>query len=327
MKVLNLCFADMAGAGYTLAHALNKRKDVQAINIRANNNYIDYPTIAEMRYYREETCRQMVYSADVVVFHTAIKPFFSGLHLDAAQLKDKKKLLYFHGSDVRTYGKDIVKQAEEMFGVGGYETLVSTPDLLRLIPTGVWMPVARPIDEIKRVYGMCGQDHRALKAFDGDIRKVVVTHAPTSQERKGSALFFRIITELILNNPLVEYQVVQNFTWDQCLRVMARTNVYYDQHVIGAYGLAAIEASIFRAAVFCRLDPDVIEIMEREFPTVKNPFIQWADDDDLRSKSKLLTENPSLARKFGTKGYEYAKTVHDEKPVADRFMKVVEGMD
>jgi len=327
LKTMNLCFADMAGAGYCLAHGLNKLKGQSAVSLRANNNYIDYPTITEMRYYREETCRKMVYDADVVVLHTCIKPYFTGLHLDAEHMKHQKKLLYFHGTDLRTYGREIIKQATTEFGEGGFKIVVSTPDLLRIVPEAQWLPVARPIGELKQRYMVCGQDHRALKAFDGDIRKIVVAHAPTSKERKGSALFYRIITELILNNPMIEYQVVQNFTWDQCLRVLARTDVYYDQHLIGAYGLAGVEASIFKAAVFCRLDPDVIEVMAREFPSVKNPFIQWQDDQDLREKSKMLTENVSLARKFGLKGYEYAKVVHDEKAVAERFLKIVKGMD
>ncbi len=320
---MNLCFADMAGAGYTLSHALNKIPDMQAINMRANNNYIDYPTIADMKFYREETCRQMVYKADVVVFHTAIKPFMTGLHLDPREIKGKK-LLYFHGSDVRTYGKEIIKQADE--ALVKYELLVSTPDLLQLVPQALWMPVARPISELIKQYGTCAPDRRALKTFGGDIRKIVVSHAPTSVERKGSALFFKVITALVQHNPLVEYQVIQNITWDQCLRALGRSSIYFDQHLIGAYGLAAIEASMFKAAVFCKLNPNCIDFYEKE-SGMKQPFIQWDTEEDLQNKALMLVDNPSLVRKFGKKGYEYTRKVHDEKPVAERFLKILEGMD
>jgi len=323
MKIMNVSFADSAGAAYALAHALNKEPNIQAINLRANNNYIDYPTIAEMRYYGEESAREMMYKADVVVFHTAVQPFFTGLHLDKNKLKDKKLLLYFHGSDARTYGTQIIKQADEL--MTKYEVLVSTPDLLRAIPQALWMPVARSFTEIRIRYGLNEWDQNALKGFDAQIRKTVVSHAPTSQERKGSALFFKVITALVQAYPNVEYQVIQQMTWDACLRAMSKTSVYYDQHVIGAYGLAAVEASIFRAAVFCKLTQDVIDVMEKE-SGLKNPFIQWTDEEDLQTKSIGLMQNPSLRRKFGNEGYNYCKHVHDEKPVAARFLKIVEEM-
>lgn len=313
----------MAGSAYTLSHALNKIPGIDAVNMRANNNYIDYPTIADMKFYREETCREMVYKADVVVFHTAVNPFMTGMHLDPRMIKGKK-LLYFHGSDVRTYGKTILQQADEK--LVAYEVLVSTPDLLQLVPQAVWLPVARPIGELIRHYGMCGQDHRALKAFGGDVRKTVLSHAPTSQERKGSALFYKTITTLIQHNALVEYQAIQNVTWDQCLRALGKTDIYFDQHIIGAYGLAAVEASMFKAAVFCKLNPTCIDIYEKE-TGLKQPFIQWESDEDLLNKAMMLVNKQSLIRTFGNKGYEYIKKVHDEKPVAERFLKIVEGMD
>lgn len=324
MKIVNLCFADNAGAAFTLSHALNKQKDVQAISLRANNNYIDYPTIAELRYYSEESCRKMVYEADVVVFHTAVVPFYTGFHLDPNQLKHAKKLLYFHGSDCRSFGKQILAQADEK--MGAYEVLVSTPDLLKIVPQAVWMPVARSFSEIHTRYGICGQDHRALEAFGGAITKTVLGHAPTSTERKGSALFFRIITELIQQFPNVEYQVIQNLTWDACLRALSHVSIFYDQHLIGSYGLAAVEAAIFKAAVFCRLNPDSIDVYEKE-SGIHNPFIQWANDDDIRTQSFMIVQDARLQRKFGQMAYNYCKAVHDEGPVAARFLKVVAGMD
>ncbi len=314
----------MAGAAYTLAHALNKQKDIQAAAIRAANNYINYPTIADVKFYNQEACTKMILNADIIVFHTAVAPYLSAYKLDPAKLADKKKLLYFHGSDCRYYGKAIMQQADEAFN-GDYETLVSTPDLLEVVPTAHWLPVARSFSEIRNRYGLCGQDHAALKALGGESPKVTLGHAPTNQERKGSALFFKVITEMIQKNPLVEYQVIQNMTWDSCLRAMSSMDVYYDQWLIGAYGLAAVEAAIFKAAVFCKLNPQVMDAIERE-TGFKNPFIQWETEDELRERSSALVESEPLRRKFGRIAYDYCKAVHDEKPVTERFLKIVEAM-
>ena len=325
MKIMNLSFADSAGAAYTLAHALNKEPNIQAINLRANNNYIDYPTISEMRYYSEEAAREMVYGSDVLVLHTAVQPFFTGLHLDKNRIKGKRVLLYFHGSDARTYGKAIIKQADDLLGTGGYEVLVSTPDLLELLPQAQWMPVARSFTETRMRYGLDNRDARALAAFKGGIKKTIVSHAPTSQERKGSALFYMVITEMIQAFPQVEYQVIQQMTWDQAQRAMSRVSIFFDQHLLGAYGLAGVEASIFKAAVFCKLKPSVIEAMEKQTGQ-KNPFIQWDTDDELRQQAFTLVTDKKLRDKFGQMAYDYSKAVHDEAPVAAKFLKIVEAM-
>jgi len=110
LKIMNISFADSAGAAYTLSHALNKQGH-QAINMRANNNYLNYPTIAAMRNYDMTTVKRMILKSDVLVFHTAMKPFMQTFNLTTDELRDKKKLLYFHGSDCRTYGDQIIEQA------------------------------------------------------------------------------------------------------------------------------------------------------------------------------------------------------------------------
>jgi hypothetical protein len=124
----------MAGAGYCLSHALNKIDDIESINLRASNNNFDYPTIAEMRFYKEPEARKIVEASDVLIFHTAVLPYLTAMHLQKDRLAKQKKLLYFHGSEARNYGTQIVAQVDELFGAGGYELLVSTPDLLREFP-------------------------------------------------------------------------------------------------------------------------------------------------------------------------------------------------
>jgi len=315
----------MAGSGYTLSHALNKVPGIQSINLRSSNNYIDYPSIAEMRFYKEEQCRKMIEQADVIVFHTAINPYISAFHLTKEVLAKKKKLLYFHGSDCRHYGTQIIAQADELFGKDAYKVLVSTPDLQSIVPEAVWMPVARSFSEMYKQYALCNQDTRALQSFGASVDKIVLAHAPTNPEVKGSQLFFKVITELITAYKNAEFLPIQNMSHDQAMRAIARSDIFFDQHKLGAYGLAAVEASIFKEAIFVRLDAPVIEAMERE-SGLKNPFIQWIDEDQLRERAATLCEHPKLIRRFGTKTYEYCKKMHDELPVAQRFLKVVEAM-
>jgi hypothetical protein len=196
------------------------------------------------------------------------------------------------------------------------------------------MPVIRSFKEIQAKYGLCRQDQRALKSFGGAIQKLILAHAPTDQEKKGSALFFKVMTEVIEAFKNAEWLPIQGMTWDAAMRALSNADIYFDQHLIGAYGAVTVEASIFKEAIFVRLDSDVIDVMEKT-SGMKNPFIQWPDTRiDKEAAEKMLLErvvglcdNPRLIREFGEKTYAYCKSMHDEKPVCERFLRLIEGMD
>lgn len=322
MKIVNLSFADSAGAAWALSHALNKADGVQSINLRANNNYINYPSLAEMRTYGEAGCKAIIEKADVVVFHTAILPFYQALKLDPEKMKDKRLMLYFHGSDLRNYGDAIIKQADEI--LIHYDTLVSTPDLLRITPKATWMPVARSFAEILAKYRPTKRDQVALEAFGAIKKRVILGHAPTNEEIKGTSQFLGPITDVVKDVEYAEYEQIKSLPWDSCLRRLSTIDVYYDQAILGSYGLAAVEASIFEAAIFCRIDPDVAEIMYKE-SECPQPFIQWESPEDLREKSLGLVGSEKLRQRFGKLANTYCRAMHDDGAVARRFLRLVRG--
>jgi len=323
MKIMNITFGDSAGAAFTLSHALNKAGET-AINMRANDNYISYPSIADMREYDKETIKRMILKSDVLVFHTTIKPFMQAFHLEPEELTSMKKLLYFHGTDCRNYGGQIIEHADEL--LGDYQIMVSTPDLLDLVPKGSkWLPVCRSFNEIHSKYARSKKDDAALEAFGEPHTKVLLGHAPTNPEVKGTHVFLRVITKIVEQNPNAEYLGIHLLPWDACLRKMGYLDVFYDQCVLGAYGTAAVEASIFKIPVICPLKPGVVEAMER-LSQKPQPFIQFNNEEELLDISLMLCAEPELRDRFGKKTYTYCKAVHDEKPVAKRFLDIVEAM-
>jgi len=323
VKILNLCIQDPAGAAYALSHALNKFGH-QAISIRANDNYIHYPTISTLRMYEADGVRNIAEKADIVIFHQAVQPFISAIGLDPKKLK--KKILYFHGSECRGMGREMVEQAYEI--LGDVQFLVSTPDLLQVVPEAEWMPVCRSFGEIQGKYAASRLDQGALEAFSEPKRKVILTQAATKIEAKGAPIFFKAITDVVKEASWVEYQPIQNMPWDACLRTIAQSDVMFDSCVTGSYGLVSVEAAIFRLPVVCRISTDVAEIMEME-SGCGQPFIQWPDEDGLRTQIFMMcdqTHGPEIRTKLGRMNYQYCKAVHDEKPVAKRFLRIVDAM-
>ena len=334
MKILNVSFADSAGAAFGLCHALNK-EGYSAVNLRSNDNYLNYPTIANMRNYDMETVRRMILKTDVLVFHTAMAPLIKAFNLAPNDMSleenrimaEKKKLIYFHGSDCRQYGEEILEQADYYWG--DYEILVSTPDLLSYVQDHAdhanWLPVARSFTEISSKYGLSWEDKVALDRFGEPFLKTILGHAPTNPEIKGTHIFLRVITKVVEKMPNGMYLPIQMMPWDSCLRTMASMDIFYDQCLLGAYGTAAVEASIFKMPVVCLLKPEVQQIMEKE-SGLSSPFIQFASEDELEYISIKLCEEPDLRKKFGESAYDYCRAMHDEAPVVTRFMDIVAKM-
>jgi hypothetical protein len=266
----------------------------------------------------------MIMKTDVLVFHTAMLPFMQTFQLNKEMLKDKKKLLYFHGSDCRTYGDLIIEQANVLWE--DYEILVSTPDLLELVPSGShWLPVARSFSELTSKYVPSRRDAAALRSFGEEHTNIIMGHAPTNPEMKGSNVFFRVITKVIKQIPNAEYMPIQNLSWDSCMRTMAMLDIFYDQCVLMAYGTAAVEAAVFKMPVICPLKQSVMDAM-KEATDAPQPFIQFKTEGELEDISVLLCLQKKGREEFGERAYNYAKAVHDEKPVADKFMSIVEAM-
>jgi len=268
----------------------------------------------------------MVYKADIVIFHSAVRPFFSALGIDSHKLENKKKLLYFHGSDLRSVGKELVAQANEL--LDNPQFLVSTPDLLLYDVKGAkWLPVTRSFSEIRRRHGLCNQDTKAKESFGVPKKKVVLAHAPTGEGKKGSALFYKVITTINKENPNATYLTIRNQTWFRCLRLLSNVDLYFDQNTpfICGYGMSSVEASIFKTPCFTRMFPEVIQLIKQK-TGFDSPFITFTGEEDLLAKVLKLMEDSSLRRMFGNLTYKYCKAVHDEKPVVKRFLKIVEDM-
>jgi hypothetical protein len=87
--------------------------------------------------------------------------------------------------------------------------------------------------------------------------------------------------------------------------------------------MISVEAAIFGAAVFCTLAPKVCDIITKE-SGLPQPFIQWKDQDELRTQSFMIVQESKLQLKFGKMAYDYCQKMHDDLNVAKRFMKLLD---
>lgn len=335
MKILVLSVRDTGGAGYCLAHAINKiTPENQAINLMAQDSYINYPAFVDMGNYTVKLCRDMVYGADAIVFLGYMKPFFEGLALSKRRLKDKKKLLMCMGSEWRFGRKQLMEQADELLGkyqilLGGSGMFLPYPEDQPPVPDDVkFLPPVRSFSEIGRRFKLCNQDEVALESFGVQKKKVVFCHAPTSDMKKGSETFYRVITRVHQILPQTSFLTIRQQPWFTCLKSIARSDVLFDQDPpfpVG-YGGITIEAAIFRLPVVTKIDPRCVAWLKRE-TGMASPFVTFDGEEDLQEKVLQLAVNAKLRRLLGDMTYKFCKKIHDEKPVVERFMKILDGMN
>ena len=336
MKILIAGIRDVGGNAYNLAHAINKLTDHQAINLRAQSTYINFPCIADMGNYSMQQCRKMFYEADVIVFQSTLKPFFEGLGINKRKLKDKKNLLWCMGTEWR-YGRKYLMQHTDFFLGNNHQILLGGSAMFfpgedeektPCPPDAKWLPPVKSFSEISRRYNLCNQDQTALKSFATPKKKVVFCHAPTSEQKKGSPMFYRAVTQAMHALPDMSFLTIANRPWRSCLSLIAGSDVLLDQappFPVG-YGAISIEASIFKLPVVTQIAPECIRWL-KEQTGLDSPFVTFTDEEDLLAKIYRIAVDPKLRRILGTLNYKFCKAIHDEKPVVDRFLKILEEMD
>ena len=79
----------------------------------------------------------------------------------------------------------------------------------------------------------------------------------------------------------------------------------------------------FLALLFLQAKPEVAAFLEYE-AGVNQPFIQWLDEDELRTQSFMIAQDPKLQLEFGGKAMDFCYRLHDDLWVAMRFMRILE---
>lgn len=341
MKILVLAVRDTGGTGYTLCHAINNQTNHQAVNVRGMNNFINYPTICEMGNYNRSRIREMAYKADVILFLGAMAPFYKSLRLIRKKMRDTKKILLCMGSEWRYGREQLIEQADHYLrdykiALGGADMFlpldVTQPDgtVKHLEEAGddvEYIPVVRSFDELFDRYGISKRDYEALQSFDVPEKKVSFVHAPTSEANKGSPLFYKVATRAMQRCPNMVFKTVWQQPWASTLSTIAGCGALYDQAppFPTAYGALSIEAGVFSKPSFTQIDPRCRAFIKRR-TGLDTPFIAFNDEEELYERTVMIASDPKIRRMFGELNYKYCRALHDEKPVVERFLKIVEKM-
>ncbi len=172
--------------------------------------------------------------------------------------------------------------------------LVSTPDLLEIVPSAEFLPVVLDVEKFNAECAAPRQEP-TLQDAQGDV---TILHAPSNVAMKGTALLEPAVRALVAEDPGVnliltheleiETGSVYSVPRPMLFALYDRADVVVDQLTIGWYGLQSVEALMRGCAVICGVDeglrgylPDGCPILvtdQKSLPAVLRRAV-----DDVRS--------------------------------------------
>lgn len=214
-----------------------------------------------------------------------------------------KVIVHWHGSKIR-------RHKSPLFSKYAKYTFVSTPDLLQYVKDSEWLP--NPLIP----------DGLPIPQNRDDNDEVTIIHAPTDKVAKGTMKIEVAVKALIKEGYKINFQIVENTSHEETIRLLSRADVVVDQIVpsVGTYGMVSIESMAMGKPVLCYIKNDYYEDFYRGCPIISAEF------DDLVEKLRNLIEDENTRRLLGVKGIDYVRKMHDAENIAKRTIKVYEEL-
>lgn len=264
-----------------------------------------------------------------------------GFELACYKLFGKKIIMHFVGSDIRS--EDYLKEKNdhlEEYLKGEYHLdtpissqlqkkligqarknsttiIVSTPDLLEIIPEATYIPVF--LD-----FGHFIYEESEKSSVTKDV--VSILHSPSAAKTKGSGHLDKIFTALKSEfgeaiefvTPGLKLNEIKSYptTRYDLLNRMAKSNIVIDQLVIGWYGLKAVEALMLDCEVICFIENELLCYLPTDAPITNSNVLNI--ESKLRELIKQILANDLIKSNKS----EYVKSHHNIILYKDYFKRI-----
>jgi len=173
---------------------------------------------------------------------------------------------------------------------------VSTPDLLRDVPSATWLPVVVDVESW------------VTDAVPLSRAVPRVVHAPSRAAMKGTELVEPTLQRLH-HEGLIEYRRLTTVPHDQMVAAYRDADIVLDQFSLGVYGVAACEAMAAGRVVVSHVNRfsrgTVLTSTDRDLPIVQ------ARAQELGAVLRGLLEDREAARAAAARGPDFVGAVHD----------------
>ncbi len=305
MKIVMIAENDPAGVAINFTKAINEhtQHSCRLITTRTvyNFNFEKDLHIPDLRDDGFELISELLKSADIIHFHILAD---ENIKLGPLCVKDfvKGKAIVHHHHGHPDFRSSPGKYHSKYKSLGRQKLLVSTPDLLHLLPGAKWQPNLVPVNNPL---------YMPLKGkSNGSVR---IAHSPTRKDLKNTADLINSVNRSKDSGLPVELELIENTEHKECLRRKRNCHLLFD-HLQGYFGVSSLEGLSQGLCVIAGLD----EWNQRniaEFCRCKN--LPWVitNREDLIATIVELVENRDLRIEKSSKARCFMETCWNEEAV------------
>jgi glycosyltransferase involved in cell wall biosynthesis len=273
MNILMITENDPAGMGIAFTNAINRYTEYHCRLITTETKYnfhfkkdLHVPDLDDGGF---EEIRQLLRDADILHFHILAD---ESIELGPIRVKDfvgGKTLLHHH------HGHPVFRARPEEYRkkYSGLKrrVLVSTPDLLKLLPEAIWQPNLVPINHPLLL--------PELTPVNGHV---LIGQSVTRKALKNTEDLLSVIKDMKRNChiPRIDLDIIENTDHRECLRRKNRCHIIFD-HMQGYFGVSSLESLSQGKAVIAGLDEWNLRHIEEYAGTSSIPWIICRSKEEL----------------------------------------------
>jgi hypothetical protein len=251
---------------------------------------------------------RLLKNSDVFHFHmTADEHLRLGPFLPADHLPGKAVVHHEHGH--HDFRSDPERFREKYRGLGRRHLLVSTPDLVRMMPEARWQP--NLVHEQEPLF------MPSSRPWKGPL---AVAHSPTRKDLKNTDDLLAVADALARAGAPLALDLIDDVPHHECLARKREAHVLFD-HMQGYYGVSSLEGLSQGLAVIAGLDAWSLRHAS-EFAGVAEAELPWVlahGREDLAQVLRALAADLDRCRELGAASRRFMETCWSEAKVAGRL--------
>lgn len=249
---------------------------------------------------------QLLKTSDVLHFHmTADEHLRLGPFLPADYLAGKAVVHHEHGH--HDFRSDPERFRAKYRALGRKNLLVSTPDLLRMMPEARWQP--NLVHEQEALF------RPAERHWSGPLN---IAHSPTRKDLKNTDDLLAVVDELSRSGLELRLDLIDNVPNAECLARKQAAHVLFD-HMQGYYGVSSLEGLSQGLAVIAGLDEWNRQHVAEFSGTENLPWVVARNRDELAARLRELAGDLERCRGIGAASRRFVEERWSEAKVAGRL--------
>ncbi len=308
IKILMITINDPAGTAIAFTRAINKYTEhscrLITKEIRYNFMYEKDLHLPWLKGDDWDELEDLLKTSDVFHFHmTADENIELGPFKVVDYMKGKQIVHHHHGHP--DFRGNPEKYRQKYKRLKRRHLLVSTPDLLKLLPEAHWVPNLVPIT-----------DPLYNPARPAKNKRMVIGHSPTRRDLKNTADLVAVSERLNRESASlrVAVDIIENTNHKECMKRKNACHVIFD-HMQGYYGVSSLESLSQGKPVIAGLDDWNIQHLKNFSGSDKLPWIIARTPEELEREIEELIADENLCEEIGKESREFMEIRWNERRI------------